>query len=89
MINVLFDTIRCQFLRLAEWVLELFLKILNDEARPFRFRKIERLGVVTEFDCVDPDKVNLALILSGNWSEESNMLIFFLFGRVEEKVSKC
>ena len=67
-------------------VLELLREVLDDEAGPLRLTEVESTGVVAVLDGVNPDEVDLALVLASNGLEHVDLLSVLLVGGVEEEV---
>ena len=84
--NPSLDSLSREIFALIVRVFELLLDVLDDESGPFGLTKIESLGVVTELEGVDPNKVHLLLIFSGHRFDSSNMCFFVFKSGVEEEI---
>lgn len=61
------------------WILWLQLQVLNNEAWPLFFNKVQSLGMVTKFGGIDPDKVDLAMIFGSHGPEGIDVVLALLF----------
>lgn len=64
------------------------LDVLDDESGPVVHLEVEGLGVVSVLDSVDPDKVDLALVLLGNGLDGVNVFLELLIIGVDEHVGE-
>lgn len=64
------------------------LDVLDDESGPVVHLEVESLGVVGVLDSVDPDEVDLALVLLGNGLDGVDVLLELLIIRVDEHVGE-
>ena len=71
---------------LVVWILQLLLEVLNDERWPLGLCEVQGTSVVAVLDSVNPNEVNLALVLRGDWLKRLNVLLVLLVGGVNEKV---
>ena len=71
---------------MVEGVLELLGKILDDKARPLGLVKVQGLGVIAELNGVDPNEVDLALVLGCDRLDEVDVLFLLFVRRVNEQV---
>lgn len=69
-------------------VLERVGHVLDDERGPLGFHDVECLGVLGELDSIDPDKVDLALVLLCDGGNLSNLGLLVRVGGIEEEVGK-
>jgi len=77
-----------EVLALVNGILELFLQVLDNECWPLGFHKVERLGMITEFNRINPDKVHVGFVLGCNGFYSSDVGILVLLRYVEEQVGK-
>lgn len=86
--NPFADTFSGNFLALIIRILELFLKILNDECRPFGFTKVESFCVITKLNSINPNEIDLRLVLGSNGLNGGNVGVLVFERRVDEEVRK-
>ncbi len=88
LMNPFADTFSGNFLALVIRILELFLKILDDECGPFGFTEVESLCVITKLNSINPNEIDLRLVLGSNGLNGGNVGILVLERRVDEEVCK-
>ena len=86
--NLLLSGLGGELLALVEGVLKLLLEVLDDERGPLGLAEVEGTSVVAVLDSVDPDKVDLALVLGGDGLERVDVLVVLLVGGVNEEVGE-
>lgn len=86
--NPVFNNLGSEFRRLIQGVLELLLEVLDDKGGPFGFRNVESLGVITKFDGVNPDKVDLGFIFGSDWLDLGDEFLLCVKARINKEVGK-
>ena len=86
--NQLIDKLGSNRLVLVERVLQLLAQILENETRPLGLNQVKSLAVVTKLNSIDPDKVDLALVLGSDRTNGVNVLLALLVCGVKEQVGE-
>lgn len=80
------NTLRSNTDVLVKGELELLGQVLDDEAGPHRLLQVQSLGVITKLDSIDPNKVDLGLVVSGDGANGLDVFLVSLVRGVDEKV---
>ena len=83
---MLSDTFRCNADILIEGVLELLFHVLDDEARPLRLLQVQSLGVVSKFDSVNPDKVDVISVFGSDSFNGIDVCMVLIIRRIDKEV---
>lgn len=86
--NLLLRGLRGPLLMLVVRVLELLLKVLDDKRGPLGLGEVQGTSVVGIFNSVNPDEVDLALVLRSDRPERIDVLLVLLIRGVNEEVGK-